>query len=244
MRPATCLIIAISLMQHSFAQIDDVKPVNGHQRIDVNLDLGYRIERTGSNLADFVHTTGFGAGGDYSIGSASLRLVMSPYIHAQSGNDFNEMKAYYKAKGYTLNSFNGGMYYSTGMLLGARYVIPTRRPSGLPSFYAALQYGFQAAHTPACDINYSTINGDIISIKDDQAIALGPTWRLQLGADVLRSGDALYSIQAGVRQERAALPVDRTTLGVPGLDTPGSTEIFQWNGIYAVIGLGVAFNME
>lgn len=239
MRPAICFIIALSLAHTVFAQ------TNTHnQRIDLNLDLGYRLDRTGSDLADFAHTTGFGAGGDYSIGSKTLRMVMSPYIHAQSGNDFNDMKAFYKDKGYTLTSFNGGMYYSTGMLLGARYQIPSRRPSGLPAFYTSLQFGFHAAHSPACNVNYETINEESITIKDDASTALGSAWRLQAGADVVRSGEALYSIQLSVRQERSILPIDRTSIGIPGLDTPNSTELFQWNGIYAVIGVGVAFDLE
>jgi hypothetical protein len=239
MKPAACLILALSLAIQVFGQS------NTHtQRIDLNFDLGYRIDRTGSDLVDVARTTGFGAGADYSIGSKALRMVMSPYIHAQSGNDFNDMKSFYKDKGYTLSSYNGGMYYSTGMLFGARYQIPTRRPSGLPAFYTALQFGFHAAHTPATDISYQTIDEETITIKDDASTALGSNWRLQVGADVLRSGEALYSIQLSVRQERSVLPIDRQSIGIPGTDSPQSTEVFQWNGMFAVIGIGVAFDLE
>jgi hypothetical protein len=235
MKKCIAILLGLSSMNALFTQTTPVLS----QRIDVKLSLGYTLEQDDNDLSTQANSLGFGAAVDYYAGAGDLKFALSPYVHLMQGEDLAGMKPYYKRRDFTLTEYNSGTYYTAGMLMGCRYTFPVRNASGLPVFHLNAQYGFVAAHIPAVEAVYNTIDLDGVMLRTDEAMALGTALRFAIAADVIQTGNTLYTVNLGVRREAADVPfITNTNEGSPEMD------VLKWRGVTASIGLGVAFQLE
>ncbi len=231
-----CMLVLIILIEmHTLtAQSQQL-----NQRLQGSLDFGFTPALDGSNLGEQANSLGFGGSMQYVIGGKNLRYTFSPYIFMWQGKDLAAMKAGYKDRNLVLTEYNGGTYYSTGLLMGLQYSFPNLKPSGLPAFHAGAQFGFVSTHVPAMEATYDTPEEEGVIMRCDAARANGAAYRIYVDADILRSNNAIYTISLGVRSEAANIPyISDTSNGSP------VSEIYLWRGYTAQLGLGIAFGVN
>lgn len=227
-----CMLVFIILIEmHTLtAQSTPLK-----QRLQGDLDLGYSPALDGSDLGEQANSFGFGGSLQYAIGGKSLQFTASPYVFLRQGKSLEDMKLNYKAKSFILTEYNSGTYFSSGLLMGIQYTIPTIKPSGLPAVHIGAQYGFMAAHVPAMEATYDTQSEDGITMQCDAAAANGTAYRIYVDADILISNNTMYSVSLALRSESADIPyISDTSNGDP------VSEIYLWRGYTAQLGLGIA----
>lgn len=209
------------------------------QCLRADVDLGYTLSPADGDFGENVNAPGFGVGMDYCLGTAQLRFVASPFIFMWQGKDLADMKSFYKTRDFTLTAYNGGTYYSSGVLFGLHYAFKRAIPDKLPVVTTTLQYGFQASNLPETEATYNSAEADGIIQRSSAAKGFGTALRLGVGMDVLKSGNTIYHVGLSYRREASDIAHDVTSnIAV------AQTEIFQWRTNTLMLNLGATFALN
>lgn len=209
------------------------------QCLRAGAQLGYTLTQQENTFSDLSNATGFGLGMDYCIGGKHLKFVASPYIFLWQGKSLTDMKAYYKERDFTLNNYNSGTYYTSGVLMGLHYTFKRAVPDKFPVFYTALQYGFVSANLPATEAQYDEVAQEGVVQRTDAAKGLGTALQLSLGAEVLKAGNTTYYAGLNFRREAADIPY----LATSNVNTP-ATQLFLWRTQTIQLQIGATFSIE
>jgi len=234
MKKFWCIIIGLSSMHAHFLHGQTL-----NQSLQAGVDLGYAIEQTDNSLSEQAGNVGFGVEVNYALGGRNLSFLSTPYIYLMQGEDLAGMKSIYKKKNITLTEYDGGTYYSAGFLFGLQYTFWGRDLLDVPDWRLALQYGFVNCNLPAIMLVYDTPETQGVMQRSDAVNSLGAAWKLAFGADVLRSGNAIYSADISIRRESANIPMMLTS----NITTP-QMDVFAWKAYFLQLTLGVRFNIE